>query len=479
MNQILASLGAAVTAFFSFPAYVILPAFMLVLALAARMAIREALLATVRIAAGFAGVFIVFSFFVSQIGPAIQAMIDLRHLDYPVVDVGWPPLAAITWSSFIAPVTVVAVLAINLAMLLTGLTKTLYADLWNYWHFALLGALIQAVTASVPLALAATLTIAIYNIKVTEWTAPYVKRETGLEGIAVSPISVAGFLPYAIVMNRLFDLIPGIRKLRWNPSKPGSGAAAGTGSADAAGGSGTEKSETGIAGVVSLLREPMVIGALVGAFLSILAGYDVKKTLETVVNVAAVMFLLPKCGALIGEGMGAVSRAFKELMEKKFRRMTGLSIAMDTGVLMTNPSVIATGLILIPLSLLIAFALPGNRLVPLGDLPNLMSIMSVVTLVMGGNVVRATLAGLPIVATFMLIASRMAPLFTDLAAASGVDLATGGKAITAFTDGGNQIRFWLFHAYQGNWVALAVIPVVLALLWFAWREQRKVALAGE
>ena len=122
-----------------------------------------------------------------------------------------------------------------------------------------------------------------------------------------------------------------------------------------------------------------------------------------------------------------------------------------------------------------AFVLPGNRLIPLGDLPNLMSIMSVITLVMGGNLIRSVLAGIPVVASFMLIASRMAPLFTDLAAASGMELATGGKSITAFTDGGNQIRFWLFQAYQGNWIALAIIPVALFLLWFAWREQKAVA----
>lgn len=453
METIISTLGSAFTAFFDFPAYVILPAFMLALAFIARMKVKEALLATVRIAAGFAGVFIVFTFFVSQLGPAIQSAIEVRNLDYPVVDVGWPPLAAITWSSFIAPVAIVAVMLLNLAMLLTGLTKTLYVDLWNYWHFALLGALIQAVTASFPLALAATLTIAAYNIKVTEWSAPYVKRETGFDAIAISPISVAGLLPYAALMNRLFDAIPGFRRLSWDPSRT------------AHGGDDSPK----------LLREPMVIGSFVGLFIALLAGYSLKQTLSTVVNVAAVMFLLPKCGALIGEGMGAVSLAFKTLMEKKFPRMKGLSIAMDTGILMTNPSVIATGLILIPISVLLAFALPGNRLIPLGDLPNLMSIMSVVTLVMGGNVIRSVIAGVPVVASFMLIASRMAPLFTSLAATAGVALAGEGKEITAFTDGGNQIRFWLFEAYRGNWIALAIIPAVLALLAFAWKEQQKVA----
>ena len=60
------------------------------------MRVKEALLAAIRIGAGFAGVFVVFGFFVSQISPAIESIIALRGLDYPVIDIGWPPLAAIT-----------------------------------------------------------------------------------------------------------------------------------------------------------------------------------------------------------------------------------------------------------------------------------------------------------------------------------------------------------------------------------------------
>ena len=63
MESIIASLSAAFTAFFSFKAYVILPVFMLVLAIVARMRLKEALLATIKIGAGFAGVFVVFTFY--------------------------------------------------------------------------------------------------------------------------------------------------------------------------------------------------------------------------------------------------------------------------------------------------------------------------------------------------------------------------------------------------------------------------------
>ena len=450
LQSIVAALSGAFTAFFSFKAYIILPVFMLVLALLARMRIKDALLATVKIGAGFAGVFVVFSFFVTQISPAIQAIIALRGLNYPVVDIGWPPLAAITWSSALTPMIIPLIMAVNLIMLLTRMTKTLYVDLWNYWHFALIGVLLQSVTANAFIAIAASLLIAIYTIKTTEWSAPYVKREMNLDGIAISPISVSGFLPYAVVLDGFFDAIPGLRGLNWNPSQ--------------------KKDDDG---GTKLLREPMVIGIFVGVFLSLLAGYSLKMTFETAVNIAAVMFMLPRCGGLIGEGMGAVSLAFKNLVERKFSSMKGLSIAMDTGILMTNPSVIATGLILIPVSLVIAFVLPGNRVIPLGDLPNLLSVMAVIVLVMRGNVIRAVIAGVPIVATFLLVSSRMAPLFTRQAIAAGMDIGVGTREITAFTDGGNQLRYWFFYLFQGNLIAIAIIPVVLSMLFFAWIKHRK------
>jgi PTS system galactitol-specific IIC component len=452
MDSIIRGLQTAFATFFSFKAYVILPIFMLILALAARMKLKEALLASIKIGVGFSGVFIVFSFFVTQISPAIEAIINLRGLNYPVADVGWPPLAAITWSSPLTPLLIPLIMLLNLAMLITRSTKTLYIDLWNYWHFALIGVLVQNVSGSLVLGIASSLLIALITIKTAEWSAPYVKREMGLDGLAISPVSVAALLPYAVAANRAFDAIPGLRRLSWDPSR------------SAEKGRGPQ-----------LLQEPMVIGILVGASLSLLAGYDLKGGLETSINIAAVMFLLPKCGGLIGEGMGAVSMAFKQLVEKRFSSMRGLSIAVDTGILMTNPSVIATGLILIPVSLFIAFILPGNRVIPLGDLPNLISIMSLTTLIMGGNVLRSVLAGIPVIASFLLIASDMAPLYTSQAAAAGMSLDIGGREITAFTDGGNQLRYWFYWLFQGNSAALLALPVVLALLWYARRVNKKMS----
>lgn len=47
----------------------------------------------------------------------------------------------------------------------TKTTSIVYIDVWNYWHFAFVAALLQATGASLPLALAAVLAIAVYTIK--------------------------------------------------------------------------------------------------------------------------------------------------------------------------------------------------------------------------------------------------------------------------------------------------------------------------
>ncbi|MFW5796749.1 MAG: PTS transporter subunit IIC, partial [Alkalispirochaeta sp.] len=156
-------LSTAIDTFFSFPAYVMLPLIIFVMALAVRMRLGDAFFIGLRLGVGFAGVFIAFDFFVSNISPAVEALSAVRGLDFPVLDVGWPPLAAITFGTLIGPLAIPFIVVLNIAMLALGWTRTVYIDLWNIWHFALVGALIQIVTGSLWLGIAVTVVIAVYG----------------------------------------------------------------------------------------------------------------------------------------------------------------------------------------------------------------------------------------------------------------------------------------------------------------------------
>jgi galactitol PTS system EIIC component len=435
---------------FSFKAYVMLPTVILIVALAVRMKVGQSLYSALRLGVGFAGIFIAFDFFVHQIAPAVTAIVKSRGLDFPVLDVGWPPLAAITWASPIAPLTIVLVLALNLAMLALNITRTVNIDIWNYWHFALVGALVQAASGSLLLGLAATALIAMYGIVVADWTAPLVKRECGLDGISITTLSVNGMLPYGVAANSLIDRIPGLRAVRFSPKDT--------------------------RGRFGILVEPMLIGVAVGAFFGILAGYEVKRILELAINVAAVMFILPHCGGLIGKGMEPVSLQLKSIIQRRFPKKTVLYIGMDSGVIMQNSAVIITGLLLMPISIGIAFILPGNKTLPLGDLANLISVMSVIVLATRGNVFRAVLIGIPIVIGYLLISTHFAPLYTTLAAKAGSEsVQSYAGEITAFTDGGNPVRLWFYYLFRANVWALAAIPAVGGLMYLCWRNYRKLS----
>ena len=452
------SLQQFLAVFFSFKAYVMLPLIILVIALAVRVPLQRALLSTVALAAGFAGVFIAFNFFVTNISPAVQQLSTLRGLNFPVLDVGWPPLAAITWASPLAAISIPLVLFVNLLMLATGLTRTIYIDIWNYWHFALLGALVMSLTGSMVIGLSAVLLVAVYTFKLTEWTAPDVEREMGLKGISTAPLSVNGIVPYTVCVDWLMDRIPFIKDINYNPER-----------------SERSKQDGDEASMVDLLREPMVIGLLMGLALAVAAGYGVKDTLELGVHIAAVMFLLPKSAGLIGEGMMPITTALRDQVARRFPHRKNLIVALDTGFVMGHKSVIMTGLILMALSIVIALILPGNKVLPLGDLPNIISVMAISVLVFRGNVFRAVVAGIPVVVTFLLISSELAPLFTDLAQKTPSFDMTGLGTITAFTDGGNQVRYLVFNLYQGKLWAFGGLALVLAGMVVTWRRYKKLA----
>ncbi|WP_075187756.1 PTS transporter subunit IIC [Teredinibacter haidensis] len=444
--------------FFSFKAYVMLPIIIFMIALLVGLSLRKSFIAAVELAVGFAGVFIAFDFFVANIKPAVEQLSVMRGLDFPVLDVGWPPLAAITWASPIAAIAIPFVLVLNLALIAIGVTRTIYIDIWNYWHFAFLGALVMNISGSMAMGLLATAILAIYCFKLTEWTAPDVEREMGLKGVSASPVSVNGIVPYTALVNALIDRLPVLNKIEYNPEKN----------------TDTDSDNP----ILALLSEPMVIGILMGLALAVAAGYDLKQSLELSVHIAAVMFILPKCAGLIGEAMVPITAALRSRVEKYFPHRTNLVVALDTGFLMSHKSVIVTGLILMACAIVIALILPGNKVLPLGDLPNLISVMSISVLMFRGNVFRAVLAGIPVIVTFLLVATELAPKYTALAAQTSAFNTDGMGLITAFTDGGHQVRYLLYSLFQGEWFAVILAALLLVAMWFTRRRWKALTKNG-
>ncbi|ENZ3641029.1 PTS galactitol transporter subunit IIC [Salmonella enterica subsp. enterica serovar Cerro] len=444
MNDIAHTLYTVVQYVLGFGPTVLLPLVLFFLALFFKVKPAKALRSSLIVGIGFVGIYAIFDILTSNVGPAAQAMVERTGISLPVVDLGWPPLAAITWGSPIAPFVIPLTMLINVAMLALNKTRTVDVDMWNYWHFALAGTLVYYSTGSFVLGLSAAAIAAIVVLKLADWSAPLVAKYFGLEGISLPTLSSVVFFPIGLLFDKIIDKIPGVNRIHIDPENV--------------------QKKMGIFG------EPMMVGTILGVLLGIIAGYDFKHILLLGISIVGVMFILPRMVRILMEGLLPLSEAIKKYLNAKYPGRDDLFIGLDIAVAVGNPAIISTALILTPISVFIAFLLPGNKVLPLGDLANLAVMASMIVLACRGNIFRAVITAIPVIVADLWIATKIAPFITGMAKDVNFKMAEGSSGqVSSFLDGGNPFRFWLLEIFNGNIIAIGLIPVLALVIYGVFR----------
>ncbi|MGC7987021.1 PTS galactitol transporter subunit IIC [Salmonella enterica] len=444
MNDIAHTLYTVVQYVLGFGPTVLLPLVLFFLALFFKVKPAKALRSSLIVGIGFVGIYAIFDILTSNVGPAAQAMVERTGISLPVVDLGWPPLAAITWGSPIAPFVIPLTILINVAMLALNKTRTVDVDMWNYWHFALAGTLVYYSTGSFVLGLSAAAIAAIVVLKLADWSAPLVAKYFGLEGISLPTLSSVVFFPIGLLFDKIIDKIPGVNRIHIDPENV--------------------QKKMGIFG------EPMMVGTILGVLLGIIAGYDFKHILLLGISIGGVMFILPRMVRILMEGLLPLSEAIKKYLNAKYPGRDDLFIGLDIAVAVGNPAIISTALILTPISVFIAFLLPGNKVLPLGDLANLAVMASMIVLACRGNIFRAVITAIPVIVADLWIATKIAPFITGMAKDVNFKMAEGSSGqVSSFLDGGNPFRFWLLEIFNGNIIAIGLIPVLVLVIYGVFR----------
>ncbi|HEI8760054.1 TPA: PTS galactitol transporter subunit IIC [Klebsiella oxytoca] len=444
MNDIAHTLYTVVQYVLGFGPTVLLPLVLFFLALFFKVKPAKALRSSLIVGIGFVGIYAIFDILTSNVGPAAQAMVERTGISLPVVDLGWPPLAAITWGSPIAPFVIPLTMLINVAMLAMNKTRTVDVDMWNYWHFALAGTLVYYSTGSFVLGLSAAAIAAIVVLKVADWSAPLVAKYFGLEGISLPTLSSVVFFPIGLLFDKIIDKIPGLNRIHIDPE--------------------SVQKRLGIFG------EPMMVGTILGILMGIIAGYDFKHILLLGISIGGVMFILPRMVRILMEGLLPLSEAIKKYLNAKYPGRDDLFIGLDIAVAVGNPAIISTALILTPISVFIAFLLPGNKVLPLGDLANLAVMASMIVLACRGNIFRAVITAIPVIIADLWIATKIAPFITGMAKDVNFKMAEGSNGqVSSFLDGGNPFRYWLLEIFNGNMIAIGLVPVIALIIYAIFR----------
>ncbi len=369
----------------------------------------KALKSGLLVGVGFVGLSVVTALLTSSLGAPLKDVTEIYGLQLRIFDMGWPAAASVAYNTTVGAFIIPVCLAINIVLLLCKATNTINIDLWNYWHYAFIGAVVYFATESIWYGFFAAIICFVITLVMADLTTKkFQSYYKDLEGISIPQPFCQGFVPFAEGLNWCMDRIPGFSKL----------------DIDAEG----MKKKFGVLG------EPLLLGVLVGILIGCLSCRSWGEIVDRIpyilglgIKMGAVMELIPRITSLFIEGLKPIAEATKDLVSRKFKNSAGINIGMSPALVIGHPTTLVVSLLLIPCTLLLAVVLPGNEFLPLASLAGMFYVFPAVLPVTKGNVVKTFLIGLVSLTVGLYFVTDLAPWFT--LAAQDVYARTGDAAV--------------------------------------------------
>ncbi len=408
--------------------------------------------AAITVGIGFIGVDLVLGIVWDKLGPVTREIVERFGLQLEVLDISWTSAAAVSFTTIIGVIIIPFVLLLNVICLFLRLTKTMNIDIWNYWHFALTGSLVNLLSGSLWLGLLATACHVVIILQFADITAGAVQRELRIPGVSIPHGNSAALVPLYLLLDKLYDRIPGFA-IKDNAKDM------------------TDKP------FWRWLADPVVMGFIIGLCLGLLAGRTGFDCASIAMHMAALMLLLPRMVKVIMEGLIPVSQATKHFADRRMRGRV-IHIGLDSAVTLGHPTTLSASMMLIPITLGLAFILPGNRTIPVGDLVTISFFIALATPIHRGNLRRTMVSGVITCGIMLLVCSAFAPAFTQLVYAHGdMTLPTQTTLVSAMAVGDPVM--WCLNALSSLpifigpllMVGATVAVVVLCKLWEKRMEQ--------
>lgn len=427
-------------------ASVMMPVIFTVLGVCIGVKFSKALKSGLLVGVGFVGLGVVTGLLTNganNLGAALGQMTEIYRLNLSFFDLGWPAAAAVAYSTAVGAFIIPVCLGVNVLMLVTGTTRTVNIDLWNYWHFAFLGGIVFYATDSLAWAFYAAVVLYVITLCMADFTAKgFQGYYKDMDGISIPQPFCQSFTPFAVGIGWLLDRIPGFDRL----------------DIDAAG----MKRKFGLFG------DPLFLGVVIGCVIGALACPTwnavvdrIPKILALGVTLGAVMELIPRITSLFIEGLKPIQEATRSFVERRFSGLKGLSIGMSPAVVIGHPTTLVVSILLIPVILVLAAFLPGNRFLPLASLAGMFYLFPCVLPITKGNVPKTFVVGLVALVAGLYFITNLTPAFTKAVvavndAAYSVPQGMDGVAALDFAS-----AFWCWLLYHLT-VSLKTVGAIAA-----------------
>lgn len=424
-------------------AAVFLPIVLTIIGVIVGLKPSKAFSAGLTLGVAFIGIGLVIDFMGATVGSASQEFVSNLGIQLNALDMGWAPALGLAWTWRYAFIMFPVQIGINIVLLLLGWTGTLNVDMWNVANKIFTAYIVANVTNNAWIGFAAAILQIVAELKNADATKNQLQELTGIPGVSMPhPMFLSNIIFYPV--SRLLDKIPFMRS--------------------------QVNAET-LQEKIGIFGETHIMGFLIGTLIGLIGGQGVQ-SLMTGVQAGTALTLFPMVSKLFMTALTPISDAANEYIKKHFPGRE-LVIGLDWPILAGNSEIWVAIILTIPVALGISLILPGNIVLPFGNLMNV-CVCAAAFISCKGNLKKMTFISWIMVPVLSWSASSFAPMLTQLAVDNGTPLPEGQLMAWWGMDIA-EIRWMIVEVFRGEifgYLAFAVF-IVLVFFYFKWQKKEE------
>lgn len=411
--------------------YLLLPVFFFVLVLFSRRDWRYAGQCALTVLGCTVGMNLLISRLGSELVTLTNAMLEQYSLGAAAQNLHFSAAGPILFSSHIVYYMLPTYILANILLVACKATRVVNLDLWSFWQVALIGTLVEHLTGQFWYGMVAALLLGILQLLLADVFAPQVTTLTGCDNTTFTHSFALGFVPAAWGFNRLVDLIPSLRgkAFRLDRRREGSG----------------------------FLMEPTLWGLILGFVLAMASGCDIYDSVSFALILAGCLFALPRLLRVLARALSSATEPFA--VRAAHYNLPPLRFSVSALIGIANPTVILVAVIMTPVSVLLGCVLPGNIVLPQGDIAMLLYAMIFVVAISRGCFIRSLVSGALSVAAMLYCGTALTQLFSQTAAAAD-PAAYGSGLFNILCNGANPLALLTVEGASFSVAGLAALGVI-------------------
>ena len=443
----------------SFGAVVVVPIIIFFIAVAMKVKPQKAFTSALLAGVALEGIQLVVGSFTPIISPLVENMSEVMAgvtgNSLEVFDVGWQAASLAAYSTTAGMIYLALGIVVQILFFAIRWTNVFQpSDLWNNYSYPLWGSMVVLVTGNFGLGIALMILLNMYSLL---WADMLAKRWSTYYHYPNCTIPAMHNLEtgiWAMVLDPVWNVLR-LNKVKLSPDA--------------------------IQKKIGFLGEPMTIGLFLGLFIGILGtlGAPEGENLASIagwgdvalcaVATSAVMAVFPKITGFFAQAFGPITDAGRKMMGDTSSREWYVSV--NDAVAYGESATLTSGLLMMPIVILLAFIIPGNKVLPVVDLVAIPYSLECVVAIHNGNMAKVLPTSIIYYAVGLIAATMTAPLFTEAAAQAGFAIPEGVTMITAIAILARPLPALITGAFLTMNPLFIAITVIVYVVWYAaWRK---------